>query len=189
MGAENSAHDGIHIWTDLFFVEVIDPQTGRPVPAGEVGTFCVTPLWTNHATPFLRWNSGDQVSLIERSSNDGRFAQLFPMIRHANRTTGFFKVRGINVNHAELEDVVFGLDAIIDFQAVLENADGGSLERLLMRVEVKRGAAPESASQALGELVYSRFQVRPTVEILELGTLGKEFEKSIKATRFVDRRI
>ena len=32
------------------------------VPEGEIGTLCVTPLWTNHATPFLRWNSGDLVS-------------------------------------------------------------------------------------------------------------------------------
>src|SRR3954469_23837160 len=189
MGAENSAHDGIHIWTDLFFVEVIDAQTGRAVPDGEVGTFCVTPLWTNHATPFLRWNSSDLVSLIERSKGSGRFAELFPMIGHANPPTGFFKVRGINVNHAELEDAVFGLDAIIDFQAVLENDEGGSLERLRMRVEVKRGAPQDAASSALTGLLYSRFQVRAVVEVLELGTLGKEFEKSIKATRFVDKRV
>jgi phenylacetate-CoA ligase len=189
MGAENSAHDGIHIWTDLFFVEVIDPQSGRPLAPGEVGTFCVTPLWTGHATPFLRWNSGDLVSLVDRSKGSGRYADLFPMIRHANRTTGFFKIRGINVNHAELEDAVFGLDAIIDFQAVLETEDAGSLERLRMRVEVKRGASHDAASSALAGLLYSRFQVRPAVEILELGTLGKEFEKSVKAARFVDKRI
>ena len=63
MGAENAAHDGIHIWTDMFFIEVVDPDTGKSLPEGEVGTLCVTPLWTNHATPFLRWNSGDLVSL------------------------------------------------------------------------------------------------------------------------------
>jgi phenylacetate-CoA ligase len=46
MGAENSAHDGIHIWTDMYFIEVVDAGTGRAVPEGEVGTLCVTPLWT-----------------------------------------------------------------------------------------------------------------------------------------------
>jgi phenylacetate-CoA ligase len=105
MGAENSAHDGIHIWTDMYFIEVVDAGTGRAVPEGEVGTLCVTPLWTNHATPFLPWNSGDLVSYVSRSAGSGRFAELFPVIRHANRTTGFFKVRGVNVNHAEFEDV------------------------------------------------------------------------------------
>ena len=49
MGAENAAHDGIHIWTDLFHVEVVDPETGQGVPQGDVGTFCVTPLWTSWA--------------------------------------------------------------------------------------------------------------------------------------------
>ena len=83
MGAENDVHDGIHIWTDMFFIEVVDAETGMAVPEGEVGTLCVTPLWTNHATPFLRWNSGDMVRTIERSQGTGQWAELFPMIRHA----------------------------------------------------------------------------------------------------------
>ena len=79
MGAENSAHDGIHIWTDMYVIEVVDPETGRTVPEGDVGTLCVTPLWTNHATPFLRWNSGDLVSFASRSAGTGPFAELFPV--------------------------------------------------------------------------------------------------------------
>ena len=120
MGAENSAHDGIHIWTDLFYVEVVDPDTGIQVPHGEVGAFCVTPLWTGHATPLLRWNSGDLVRYIERSEGTGPYAELFPIIKHANRTTGFFKIRGVNVNHAEFEDMMFRNLEVMDFQAVLE---------------------------------------------------------------------
>src|SRR4051812_14301726 len=73
MGGENNAHDGIHIWTDMYYVEVVDPATGKAVPEGEVGTFCVTPLWTNHATPFLRWNSGDLVRYVGQSKGAGRF--------------------------------------------------------------------------------------------------------------------
>ena len=57
MGAENAAHDGIHVWTDMYYVEAVDPDTGKPEPEGEIGTLCVTPLWTNHATPFLRSSS------------------------------------------------------------------------------------------------------------------------------------
>ena len=95
MGAESKAHDGIHIWTDMFFIEVVDPETGKSVPEGEIGTLCVTPLWTNHATPFLRWNSGDLVSYVSQSTGSGPYCDLFPMIRHANRTTGFFKIRGV----------------------------------------------------------------------------------------------
>ena len=107
MGAEASEHDGIHIWSDMYFCEVVDPDSGEQLPDGEVGTFCVIPLLTNHATPFLRWNSGDMVSMHDHGTSDGPFSELFPMIRHAHRTTGFFKVRGINVNHAEFEDFIF----------------------------------------------------------------------------------
>jgi phenylacetate-CoA ligase len=189
MGAETSAHDGIHIWTDLFHVEVVDPATGREVPEGEVGTFCVTPLWTNHATPFLRWNSGDLVRLVRQSSGAGRFAELFPMIRHANRTTGFFKIRGVNVNHAELEDLMFRNSQVTDFQAVLVSDPHTALERLKLRIEVARGAVPEAVCAALVESVKRSFEVTAVVESLAPGVLAKEFEKSVKAARFVDERV
>ena len=188
MGAENAAHDGIHIWTDLFHVEVVDPETGQGVPEGEVGTFCVTPLWTNHATPFLRWNSGDLVSLVERSRGTGPYAALFPLIRHANRTTGFFKIRGINVNHAEFEDVLFRDPAVTDFQAVLETEPTTGLERLRVLIEHKRGLDPSAVAATVGETVKRTFEVTPVVEMLALGTLAAEFERSVKAPRFVDRR-
>ena len=187
MGAESTAHDGIHIWTDLFYIEVVDPETGRQVPEGEVGTFCVTPLWTGHATPFLRWNSGDQVSYQERGDSPGKFAELFPMIRHARRTTGFFKVRGVNINHSEFEDFMFRNPQVNDFQGVLVTVPGG-LEALRLRIEVKRGDDAKRAAEGVIGEVKSVFEVTPEVEVLEAGTLAKAFEGSIKAPRFVDER-
>lgn len=189
MGAENSAHDGIHIWTDLFYVEVVDPATGKEVPEGDVGTFCVTPLWTNHATPFLRWNSGDLVRLVRQSSGSGRFAELFPMIKHANRTTGFFKIRGVNVNHAEFEDLMFRNSHVTDFQAVLTSDPKTALETLKIRIEVARNAEPTAVCAALVDAVKRSFEVTAVVEALENGRLAKEFEKSVKAARFVDQRM
>ncbi len=189
MGAENAAHDGIHIWTDLFYVEVVDPDTGKQVPNGEVGTFCVTPLWTNHATPLLRWNSGDLVGFIEHSSGHGRYAELFPMIKHASRTTGFFKIRGVNVNHAEFEDLMFENSDVTDFQAILETDPASELERLKVLIEVRRGTNPEQVSAAVQRAVKTRFEVSALVETQPLGTLAAEFEKSVKAPRFVDRRV
>src|SRR5262245_21239587 len=59
MGAEGDASNGFHIWTDMFFIEVLHPETQKPVAPGHEGTLVVTPLWTNSATPFLRWHSGD----------------------------------------------------------------------------------------------------------------------------------
>lgn len=187
MGAEGPAHDGIHIWTDLFYIEVVDPETGRQLPEGKVGTFCVTPLWTGHATPFLRWNSGDMVSYHDRGDSPGTYAELYPMIRHARRTTGFFKIRGVNVNHSEFEDFMFRNPDVNDFQGVLVT-DTSGMETLKLRLEVKRGVTNKSAAENVIREVKSVFEITPDIEVLAAGTLAKAFEASIKAPRFVDER-
>jgi phenylacetate-CoA ligase len=189
MGAENAAHDGIHVWTDMHFVEVVDTETGEPVPDGQVGTLCVTPLWTGHATPFLRWNSGDMVRLIEHSAGSGPWAELFPVIRHANRTTGFFKIRGVNVNHAEFEDLMFRQPQVNDFQAVLVTEEATGREQINLLIEVKRGSDGDGARADVAATVKRTFEIAPLVEVLPLGTLANEFERSVKAPRFVDRRL
>lgn len=186
MGAEGAAHDGIHIWTDMYFVEAVDAN-GRQLREGEVGSLCVTPLWCNHATPLLRWNSGDVVSCIERGASRGPYAELFPMIRHAHRTTGFFKIRGVNVNHSEFEDFMFRNPMVNDFQAVLLT-DGAALETLAVKIEVRRGADSAQVAARVAADVKTTFEISPTVEVLELGTLAKAFESAIKAPRFVDQR-
>jgi phenylacetate-CoA ligase len=188
MGAETAAHDGIHIWTDMYFIEVVDAETGRSLPEGEVGALCVTPLWTNHATPFLRWNSGDLVSYVSRSSGTGPFAELFPMIRHANRTTGFFKVRGVNVNHADFEDFMFRNPDVLDFQAILETEPSTGREGVRVLVEVKSAVDPETVCSRVSGTIKETFEITPLVEALQRGTLATEFERSLKAPRFVDRR-
>jgi phenylacetate-CoA ligase len=187
MGAEGDAHDGIHIWSDLFYVETVDPATGGQLEEGEVGAFCVTPLWTGHATPFLRWNSGDMVSFHEHGKSSGKYAELFPMIRHARRTSGFFKIRGVNINHAEFEDFMFRIPEINDFQGVLVTGESG-LETLRVRVEIKRGADTGKIVKALAVKIKRIFEVNPEIQMLDLGTLARAFESSIKAPRFVDER-
>lgn len=188
MGAETSAHDGIHIWTDMFFIEVVDPETGKSVPEGEVGTLCVTPLWTNHATPFLRWNSGDLVSYVSHSKGSGPYAELFPMIRHANRTTGFFKIRGVNVNHTEFEDFMFRIPEVLDFQAVLATQEGSGREGLQVLLELKGVVDNERFCGGVAARIKETFEITPAVNVLPGGTLATEFERAMKAPRFVDRR-
>lgn len=187
MGAEGKAHDGIHIWSDLFYCEVVDPETGRQVPDGEVGTFCVTPLFTGHATPFLRWNSGDIVTWHEHGASGHVYADLYPMIVHANRTTGFFKIRGVNVNHAEFEDFMFRNGQVNDFQGVLVTDESG-LETLVVRVESRRGTDQQGVERELLAGIKSTFEIAARIEHQEIGTLAKAFESSIKAPRFVDER-
>jgi phenylacetate-CoA ligase len=178
--------DGLRMWTDLFFCEVVDAATGRPVPDGEIGTMVVTPLFNNNVTPFLRWDSGDLVSMAGATGGERPWS-IFPLMRHARRTVGFFKVRGVNINHNELEDLLFYNTAVVDFKAEVYSAASG-LDVLRLLIEPKRGLDPDVLRQNICDGVAKSFEVTPEIAFLDAGTLGKEFEASIKAARFVDRR-
>ena len=156
------------------------------MPEGTVGTLVVTPLFNNNVTPFLRWNSGDLVSITRASGGDQPWS-IFPVMRHARRTVGFFKVRGVNINHNELEDLMFFNPGITDFKAEVYNAESG-LDILRLFVEPKRGTDIVQLQQGIRADVLKSFEVTPEVTFLDHGTIGKEFEASIKAARFVDRR-
>ncbi len=186
MGAESEARDGFHIWTDLAYVEVLDEHTMKPVGEGEPGVFVMTPLFSNNGAGFLRWNSGDIVTWQKAGKTKSGFS-VFPVIRHAHRTAGFFKIRGVNINHQEFEDFVFDVAEINDFKAELVSAADGT-DRFALSVEVRPGCDAAAASAALAERTKTVFEVTPDITVLETGTLAKEFESSVKAPRFADRR-
>jgi phenylacetate-CoA ligase len=185
MGAEDAAGGGFRIWTDMFLIEVVDPETFAPVADGQVGSLVVTPLWTNNVTPFLRWSSGDLVTLRQGEDGGGPFS-VFPLVKHAHRTTGFFKVRGINLNHSEFEDFMFRSVDVADFKAELVTSN--DLDTLLLSIEARRGADGAAVAAGLRGLVRDTFGLTPEVSVLDSGTLAKEFESSVKTPRFVDRR-
>jgi len=179
VSGEGLDHSGLHAFTDLWHLEVLDDK-GEPVPEGEVGSLVVTALWSNTMTPFLRWSSGDLVSMSPSSGGSHPWS-VFPIMRHARRTVGFFKVRGVNINHAELEDAMFRDEAVVDFRAEVTNV--GDNDVLHLHVETRSGG-PER----IVDLVRRTFQVTPQVSLLPRGTIAKEFEANVKAPRFVDKR-
>ena len=187
---EDESGLGFRIWTDLYLIEVLDPKSLDPVKEGEVGTLVVTALQTNNVTPFLRWSSGDLVTYGEADDErDGKKAgpfSVFPRIKHAHRTAGFFKVRGVNLGHQDLEDFMFRHVEVGDFRAEVLNEGGNDILRL--SIEIRRGADRESFANALSGKIKAAFELAPQVVVLETGTLAREFEANVKAVRFVDRR-
>ena len=125
--------------------------------------------------------------MIEHGNSSGTIGELFPMIQHAARTTGFFKIRGVNLNHAEFEDFMFRNQDINDFQAVLETGED-DLENIRVKIEIKRGSDETKVTHIVNSEIKRVFEVSALIEVLELGSLAKVFETSIKAPRFVDER-
>jgi phenylacetate-CoA ligase len=177
MGSENAARDGFRTWSDLVYLEVLDPKTLEPVAEGEEGVLVVTPLRTNNATPLLRWNTGDIVSMRE-AGGTGPYA-VFPLVKHAHRTAGFFKVRGVNIGHGELEDHLFARREVADFRCEVVN-DGG-LDQLVVYVELHSEVDLQASIKA-------KFEVTPRVHKVAPGSIAREFESSVKAPRFLDKR-
>jgi phenylacetate-CoA ligase len=180
VAGEGLGHHGLHVWADQYYLEVVDEKTGEPLPEGEAGSLVVTPLWNNSMTPFLRWCSGDLVSFSSKGKGDGPWS-VFPMLRHARRTVGFFKVRGVNINHADLEDALFRDPDVVDFRAEVYNDSDNDVLHLLVE---KRGGTGEGTVEA----IRRAFQVTPQVTLLPRGTIAKEFEAAVKPPRFVDKR-
>ena len=185
-GGGGQAGKGFRVWTDLYAIEVVDPESHVPVAEGDVGALVVTPLWTHNVTPFVRWLSGDLVTLNE--SDDGKAGpfSVFPLVRHAHRTSGFFKVRGINIGHAEFEDFMFSTASVNDFKCEALNAD--DLDTMRVSIELARGCDAAQVVSELGRSIKRSFEINAEVVLLEAGTLAREFEASVKAPRFADRR-
>ena len=120
------------------------------------------------------------------AGDDGAFS-VFPTMRHAHRTAGFFKLRGVNVNHQEFEDMMFAHLAVNDFKLELIG-DAAGLESLRVSVEPRRGADIETLREELARQTKATFELSPEIAILEPGVLAREFEASVKAPRFIDLR-
>jgi phenylacetate-CoA ligase len=180
VAGEGVGHHGLHIWADQFYCEVVDEKNGEPVREGEVGALVVTPLWNNTMTPFLRWSSGDLVSYSSEGKGDGPWS-VFPMLKHARRTVGFFKVRGVNINHADLEDALFRDPQVVDFRAEVTNE--GDNDVLDLFVELRT-----DDKTPVADAIRKTFQITPRVSLLPRGTIARDFEAAVKAPRFVDKR-
>jgi phenylacetate-CoA ligase len=181
VSGEALGHHGLHAFTDLWYLEVLDEKSGEPVPDGHVGSLVVTALWSNTMTPFLRWSSGDLVSISDNQPGEHPWS-VFPIMHHARRTLGFFKVRGVNINHTDLEDAMFRDAEVVDFRAEVYATDGGN-DVLHLHVETRGGSKDHVVDN-----IRKTFQVNPQVTLLARGTLAKEFEANVKAPRFVDKR-
>ena len=108
------------------------------------------------------------------------------MVQHAGRTVGFFKVAGVNINHEELEDFMFARADVVDFKAELVTKE--ALEVLRVSLEIGQGQKAGQVEDSVALDIRNTFQVTPDIVVLERGTLAREFESSVKAPRFVDRR-
>ncbi len=174
--------DGLHVWEDHFYPEVVDPVSGEPVPDGEVGELVLTSL-TKQAMPVLRYRTRDLTRLLPGTA--------YPAFRRIEKITGrsddMMIVRGVNVFPTQIEEIVLAEPALAPyFQCVLTRPD--RLDELTVLVET-HAEIPEAHRSELAARVVARVKDRvgTTCRVEVRGPGG--IERSVgKARRVVDQR-
>jgi phenylacetate-CoA ligase len=174
--------DGLHIWEDHFYPEVIDPLTGEVLPDGEPGELVFTSL-TKQALPIIRYRTRDLTRLLPGTAR--------PAFRRMEKITGrsddLIILRGVNVFPTQLEEIVLATAGLAPhFQLVLSKQ--GRLDKLTVRVEARPDCTPERRAAAATEVrtaVKQRVGVTVAVEVIDPDTL----ERSLgKLQRVIDQR-
>ncbi|WP_049891427.1 phenylacetate--CoA ligase PaaK [Natronococcus amylolyticus] len=179
------AQDGLHIWEDRFFPEVIDPETGEPLPVGEEGELVLTTL-SKEALPVLRYRTGDLTSLTYETCECGR--TMVRMDNVTGRADDLVIVRGVNFYPSEIEDVVLEFDEVAPYYRIdLDRVD--NLDTL--EVTIEREPEFDGSVDDLRDRVMTRLQnvlsfTPDTLTIAEPG--GIERTKVGKVKRVYDHR-
>jgi phenylacetate-CoA ligase len=173
--------DGLHIWEDHFYPEVIDPASGAVLPEGEVGELVFTSL-TKEAMPVIRYRTRDLTRLMPGTARSMR-----RMEKITGRSDDMMIVRGVNVFPTQIEELILR-DERLAPHFLIELRREERLDTMTVKVEARPGADDASrvaCNRDLGHQIKALIGVTATVETLEPGAI----ERSLgKAKRIVDLR-
>ncbi|WP_042388695.1 phenylacetate--CoA ligase PaaK [Streptacidiphilus melanogenes] len=174
--------DGLHIWEDHFYPEVVDPVTDELMAPGEGGELVFTSL-TKQAMPVIRYRTRDLTRLLPGTAR--------PTFRRMEKITGrsddMIILRGVNVFPTQIEEIVLRTPGVAPhFQLRLTRS--GRLDRMAVQVEARPGATADERERAAAEItrgVKDGVGISVEVTVVEPETL----ERSVgKIRRVVDLR-
>jgi len=180
--------NGFHVWADLIYPEILDPDSQTPLPPGERGELVVTML-QKEGLPIIRYRTGDITALREEPCPCGR---THPRLeRLSGRVDDMLIIRGINVFPSQVEHALLGIPEVAE-HFMIEVDRKGALDEMLVRVELAKEAFSDKISDLMKirrhveKVLKSSLNVQVSVELTEPGTLPR-FEG--KAKRVIDKRM
>jgi phenylacetate-CoA ligase len=174
--------DGLHVWEDHFYPEIVDPETGAVLPDGEEGELVFTSL-TKEAMPVIRYRTRDLTRLLPGTARSMR-----RMEKVTGRTDDMLIVRGVNVFPSAVREVVGAFAPHVSGHILVRPRDEGVKQEppLPVSVELARGVIADAAlAAAIRERLRSVLTVQMRVELVPWGSLGRSEYKS----RLVDPKI
>ncbi|HKF57117.1 MAG TPA: phenylacetate--CoA ligase [Blastocatellia bacterium] len=187
VAVECTRKQGLHIFEDQFIAEIVDPQTGEPVPDGEMGELVLTCI-TKEALPLLRYRTRDRTRLFREPCACGRTTAR--MDRIIGRTDDMIIVRGVNVFPSQIETVLLEIGGVEPHYQIVVDRTSAYMDELDVLVEAPAHIYGNSDHLVQLEKRLS-FEVQSTLGInCNVKMVGpREIERSDgKAVRVVDKR-
>ncbi len=174
--------DGLHVWEDHFYPEVIDPITGDVVPDGQEGELVFTSL-TKEAMPIIRYRTRDLTRLLPGTARPMRRIEKI-----TGRTDDMIILRGVNLFPTQIEELILQTPALSPhFQCVLRR-DTGPLDEMTVQVERRVDSTADDAAAAAASLrTLIKNIIGVSVEVTVLEPEGVE-RSTGKMRRVIDRR-
>jgi phenylacetate-CoA ligase len=181
LGIDCAARAGIHVWEDHYYVEIVDPASGRVVPDGVEGELVVSAL-TREGLPLARYRTHDLTRVVSRAACDcGR--TMLRLDRLRGRTDDMVIFKGVNFYPRQIEQVLLRQAGLgHEYQIVLD-VDGGG-ERMTVKIEAEADGDPAAAARVRREL-HDLLSLSPELVLCRLGEIERP---QGKAVRVVDLR-
>ncbi|MCH4184611.1 MAG: phenylacetate--CoA ligase [Eggerthellaceae bacterium] len=183
-----ASRDMQHIAEDHFLWEVVDPQTGEPVPDGEEGELVLTPL-DKQVLPVIRYRTHDLTHVITDPCACGRTTARMQKVR--KRCDDMLIIRATNVFPSTIEDVLASIDGVSPFYRIVVDNDTG-MDRMTVSVELEPDMRIDSFERInefkkfITDKLRSTLLVTPVVKLVEPGGI----ERSMGKTKHViDKRV
>ena len=173
--------DGLHIWEDHFYPEVIDPTTGKVLAEGERGELVFTSL-TKEGMPVIRYRTRDLTRLMPGTARTMR-----RMEKIKGRTDDMMIVRGVNVFPTQIEELILK-DERLAPHFIIELRRDDRLDSMTVRVEARAGAdeaVRAACDRDLAQQIKGLIGINATIETVPPGAVGRS---GGKAKRIVDLR-
>lgn len=187
VGGECEHQAGLHLFEDHFYPEVVDPDTGVPLPDGETGELVLSTL-TREGTPVLRYRTRDITYLIDEPCACGRTSRRIH--RLMGRTDDMLIIRGVNIFPQQVEQVLLRANGVEPHYRLVVDRQG-SMDSLLVEVEMSPGMFSDEVSDLVALERSLEADLKATLGIQVRCRLlnPKSIERSEgKAKRIVDRR-
>ncbi|MCM8771768.1 MAG: phenylacetate--CoA ligase [Candidatus Omnitrophica bacterium] len=179
--------DGLHLWEDNYYMEIIDPKTGKILGENEEGELVLTTL-KREGMPLIRYRTGDLTKILRERCECGRTHRKIMRIK--GRSDDMFIVKGVNIFPSQIEAVIMEFPEVDKNYQIIIDRKGG-LDILTVQVEIKKeffkGEINElrDLQERIKEKLKEKIFVSPIVELVETGTLPTT---TGKAKRVIDKR-